>query len=67
MRFVGDSIAAVAATDRHIAEEALGLIEVEYEQLPFVLEPEEALEEGPRKFMQKEISVLTSAVSLLPW
>ena len=46
VRFVGDSVAAVAATDRHIAEEALSLIEVEYEELPFVLEPEEALEDG---------------------
>ncbi|MDP6652752.1 MAG: xanthine dehydrogenase family protein molybdopterin-binding subunit [Gammaproteobacteria bacterium] len=46
VRFVGDSVAAVAATDRHIAEEALSLIKVEYEELPFVLEPEAALEEG---------------------
>ncbi len=46
VRFVGDSVAAVAATDRHIAEQALALIEVEYEQLPFVLEPEEALADG---------------------
>ena len=45
VRFVGDSVAAVAATDRHIAEEALTLIEVEYEELPFVLEPEAALED----------------------
>ena len=44
VRFVGDSIAAVAATDRHIAEEAVSLIKVEYEELPFVLEPEEALQ-----------------------
>ncbi len=45
VRFVGDSVAAVAATNRHIAEEALSLIEVEYEELPFVLEPEAALED----------------------
>ena len=44
VRFVGDSIAAVAATDRHTAEEAVSLIKVEYEELPFVLEPEEALQ-----------------------
>src|SRR5262245_61608504 len=43
VRFVGDPVAAVAATNRHIAEEALQLIAVEYEQLPFVLEPEDAL------------------------
>jgi xanthine dehydrogenase YagR molybdenum-binding subunit len=36
----------VAATDRHIAEEALLLIAVDYEPLPFVLDPEEALKPG---------------------
>ena len=49
VRFVGDSIAAVAATDRHIAEEAVSLIKVEYEELPFVLEPEEALQANAPK------------------
>ena len=43
VRFVGDPIAAVAAVDRHAAEEALGLIVVDYEPLEFVLEAEEAL------------------------
>lgn len=43
VRFAGDAVAAVAATDRHIAEEALHLIAVDYEVLPFVLDPEDAL------------------------
>ena len=43
VRFVGDPVAAVAAADRHVAEEALQLIAVDYETLPFVLDPEEAL------------------------
>ena len=43
VRCVGDAVAAVAATDRHIAEQALALIRVDYELLPFVLEPEAAL------------------------
>ena len=43
VRFVGEPVAAVAATDRHTAEEALRLITVEYEVLPFVLDQEEAL------------------------
>lgn len=43
VRFVGDAIAAVAATDRYVAEDALGLIEVKYEKLPHVLEPKAAL------------------------
>jgi CO/xanthine dehydrogenase Mo-binding subunit/aerobic-type carbon monoxide dehydrogenase small subunit (CoxS/CutS family) len=46
VRFVGEPVAAVAAVDRHIAEEALQLIAVEYEPLPFVLDPEEALKAG---------------------
>jgi len=43
VRFVGDPVAAVAAADRHLAEEALARIVVEYEVLPFVMEPEEGL------------------------
>ena len=46
VRFAGDAVAAVAAVDRHVAEEALSLIEVEYEVLDFVLDPEEALRPG---------------------
>ena len=38
VRFVGDAVAAVAATDRHIAEQALALIEVKYEKLPHVFD-----------------------------
>ncbi|MDZ7697050.1 MAG: xanthine dehydrogenase family protein molybdopterin-binding subunit [Deltaproteobacteria bacterium] len=41
-----DEVAAVAATDPEIAEEAVDLIEVEYEELPGVFTPEEALKEG---------------------
>ena len=36
VRFVGDEVAAVAAESEEIAEDALRLIEVEYEPLPFV-------------------------------
>jgi xanthine dehydrogenase molybdenum-binding subunit len=43
VRFVGDTIAGVAAETAEIAEEAIKLIEVDYEQLPVVLDPEEAL------------------------
>jgi xanthine dehydrogenase molybdenum-binding subunit len=43
VRFFGEPVAAVAATNRHIAEEALKLITVEYDALPFVLDQEEAL------------------------
>lgn len=43
--YKGHAIAAVAATNVHIAEEALGLIEVEYEVLPAVLHVLEAMKE----------------------
>ena len=46
VRFVGQPVAAVAAVDRYVAEEALQLIEIDYEELPFVLDPEEALKPG---------------------
>ena len=45
VRFVGDKVAAVAADDEDAAEEALSLIHVEYEELPAVLTPEDALKE----------------------
>ena len=43
VRYVGEEIAGVAATDESIAEEALRLIEVEYEQLPAIFDVEEAM------------------------
>jgi len=46
VRFIGDEVAAVAAIDEDIAQEALGLIRVEYEPLPSVFDPEEAMKEG---------------------
>jgi aerobic carbon-monoxide dehydrogenase large subunit len=46
VRYVGQAIAAVIATDRYVAEDALGLIEVEYEDLPVVVDPEAAIVDG---------------------
>lgn len=43
VRHVGDRVAAVAADTREIAKAALKLIRVEYEPLPFVIDPEEAM------------------------
>ncbi len=45
VRFIGDEVAAVAAADELTAEEALELIDVEYEVLPALVEPEAALAE----------------------
>jgi putative selenate reductase molybdopterin-binding subunit len=49
VRFVGEPVAAVAAVNRHVAEEALHLITVDYETLPFVLDQEAALEPSAPK------------------
>jgi len=43
VRFVGEPIALLAAETPAIAEQALALIEIEYELLPGVFDPEEAL------------------------
>ena len=43
VRFVGDAVAAVAAVDLDTAEEALSLIHVEYELLPALFDPLEAM------------------------
>jgi CO/xanthine dehydrogenase Mo-binding subunit len=43
VRFAGERVAAVAATTRAAAEEALERIEVDYDELPAVLDPEAAL------------------------
>ena len=42
----GDEMAAVAATTREIAEEALKLIDIEYDVLPAVFDTEEAMKPG---------------------
>ncbi len=44
--FHGHPVAAVAAVNAHVAEEALALIEVDYEVLPPVLDVLKAMEEG---------------------
>ena len=44
VRFVGEKVAAVAADDEHIADEALLLIDIEYEELDPVLDAEAAMD-----------------------
>lgn len=45
-RHVGEAIAAVAAETEDLAEQALSLVRVEYERLPAVFDPFEAMKEG---------------------
>ncbi|MEL7608102.1 MAG: xanthine dehydrogenase family protein molybdopterin-binding subunit [Bacillota bacterium] len=46
VRYVGDRVAAVAADTEEIARKAVSLINVEYEELPAIFDPEEALKEN---------------------
>jgi len=43
VRYLGEPVAGVAAETEEIAEEALGLIEVQYEELPGIFDPQDAL------------------------
>ena len=52
LRFVGDEVAAVAADTEEIAEDALRLIEVEYEALPFVIDLDAALQPDAPKLRE---------------
>jgi aerobic carbon-monoxide dehydrogenase large subunit len=49
VRYVGEPIVAVIARDRFIAADAAGKVEIEYEPLPVVTDPEKALgKDSPR-------------------
>ena len=63
VRHVGEAVAAVVAENRYVAEDACDLIEVEYEDLPVVVDPEAAMtssgdavlhpERGPNNIAQQ--------------
>ncbi|PYS15748.1 MAG: carbon monoxide dehydrogenase [Acidobacteria bacterium] len=44
VRFVGEPVAAVVAEDKYIARDAADLIEIDYEPLPVVVDPEKAMD-----------------------
>ena len=46
VRYYGDDVAAVVARDEVSAMQAIRAIKVEYEELPFVLDPIEAMQDG---------------------
>ena len=46
VRYIGDEVAAVAGVDEDTVKEALKRIVVEYEEIPAVFDPEEAMREG---------------------
>ena len=66
VRFVGERVAAVAAEDPEAAEEALALIDVEYEELPAVFGPVEAMEPGAPLVHEEGSSYRSSSGALTP-
>ena len=46
VRYVGDGVAIVLADDRYTAQDAADLVDVEYEELPVVVNPREAVQDG---------------------
>jgi selenium-dependent xanthine dehydrogenase len=59
VRCVGDVLAAVAAVDRHTARAAATLIDVEYDVLPAVLDPESAIAPGAPRVNPKHDNLLS--------
>ena len=53
VRYMGDTVALVAATSERIAEEAAALVDVDYEVLPIVDDPVEALKPDAPKVHEK--------------
>jgi xanthine dehydrogenase molybdenum-binding subunit len=64
-----DEVAAVAAISEEIAEEALDLIKVEYEELPAVFDPIEAMKEGAPLVHEMDArgKPIKSNILPLPW
>lgn len=65
VRFVGESIAAVAAIDADTAERATKAIKVKYEMLPAVYDAEEALKPGTRTIVHPDFESYSSKSSAL--
>jgi len=60
VRFVGDQVAVVVAINEKIATQARDLIEVEYEDLPIVTEPFQAMEpDAPQLHLDCEDNIVT--------
>jgi xanthine dehydrogenase molybdenum-binding subunit len=62
VRYWGEGVAAVAATSEEIAEEALELIEVEYEPLPAAITLDEALAPGAPRIHETEKNLVMPPV-----
>jgi CO/xanthine dehydrogenase Mo-binding subunit len=65
VRFIGEPIAAVAAEDPDVAEEAALAVEVEYEELPAIFDPREAMKPGS-VLIHEDVSKYEGAPKELP-
>ncbi len=65
VRFVGDAVAAAAAVDRETAEECLALIQVEYEPLPGLFDPLEAMK-AKEVLVHEDLSRYATAPGIFP-
>ena len=54
--YKGHAVAAVAATSQHIAEQALALIDVDYEVLPFVTDVLDAMKEDAPVLLERLVN-----------
>jgi CO/xanthine dehydrogenase Mo-binding subunit len=66
VRYVGDAVAAVAAKNEQIAQEAVDLIEVEYEELPAVFDGEEAFKQNPPAVLHEDLKSYQTLRSVPP-
>ena len=66
VRYVGEAVAAVAADSLDIAEKAIELIEVEYEELPAIFDVEEAWSENPGVIVHPELPSYERGLFLTP-
>ncbi|MCC6382757.1 MAG: xanthine dehydrogenase family protein molybdopterin-binding subunit [Dehalococcoidia bacterium] len=59
VRYVGEPVVAVAATSRYVAEDALDLIDVEYDPLPAVANARQAIEaDAPRLYPTLDTNIV---------
>jgi 4-hydroxybenzoyl-CoA reductase subunit alpha len=66
VRYIGDDVAAVVATSIDAAEEAISKVRVEYEELPAVFDPMEAMKPGA-PIIHEEVPNNVSATIRKQW
>src|SRR3989440_11197289 len=62
VRFQGQEVACVIATDPYVARDAAALIEVDYDVRPAVVRPQKALQPGPPRIRDEEEGQTTTQI-----